>query len=193
MELPCSGHGNLSDTNSAHCGIERVGNLAYNSARRSSGYSGGLKIPNYRRGWTIEMATASAPLVTPPRYTYLNSSRGLKSWLLTQDHKRIAILYLLTTVFFFLIGGTAAGLIRLELLTPAGDLVSADTYNKLVSIHGISRGFCFLVPIAPAVFGNFPIPTTIGARAVPFPKITPLTYYLFLPGGRLELYLMPSG
>ena len=97
------------------------------------------------------MATASAPLATPPRTTYLNCRYGLKSWLLTLDHKRIAILYLLTTVFFFMIGGTAAALIRLELLTPAGDLVAADTYNKLFSIHGIIMVFFFLVPIAPAV------------------------------------------
>ena len=139
------------------------------------------------------MATASAPLVTLPRHTYLNSSRGLKSWLLTQDHKRIAILYLLTTVFFFLIGGTAAGLIRLELLTPAGDLVSADTYNKLFSIHGIIMVFFFLVPIAPAVFGNFLIPIMIGARDVAFPKLNLLSYYLFATGGCFELYMMIWG
>ena len=104
----------------------------------------------------------------------------LKSWLLTQDHKRIAILYLLTTLFFFVIGGTAAALIRLELLTPIGDLVSSDTYNKLFSIHGIIMVFFFLVPIAPAVFGNFLIPLMIGARDVAFPKINLMSWYLFV-------------
>jgi len=74
----------------------------------------------------------------------LSGENGLRSWLLTLDHKRIALLYLFTTVFFFAIGGTAAAIIRLELLTPAGDLVSSDTYNKLFSIHGIIMVFFFL-------------------------------------------------
>jgi cytochrome c oxidase subunit 1 len=139
------------------------------------------------------MATASAPLATPPRTTYLNCRYGLKSWLLTLDHKRIAILYLLTTVFFFMIGGTAAALIRLELLTPAGDLVAADTYNKLFSIHGIIMVFFFLVPIAPAVFGNFLIPIMIGARDVAFPRLNLLSWYLFVTGGCFELYMMIWG
>ncbi len=139
------------------------------------------------------MATASAPLATPPRTTYLNCRYGLKSWLLTLDHKRIAILYLLTTVFFFMIGGTAAALIRLELLTPAGDLVAADTYNKLFSIHGIIMVFFFLVPIAPAVFGNFLIPIMIGAKDVAFPRLNLLSWYLFVTGGCFELYMMIWG
>ena len=105
------------------------------------------------------------------RTNYLSGDNGLKSWLLTQDHKRIALLYLITTIFFFAIGGTAAALIRLELLTPAGDLVTSDTYNKLFSIHGIIMVFFFLVPIAPAVLGNFLIPLMIGARDVAFPKL----------------------
>ena len=74
-----------------------------------------------------------------PKRSYLNSEYGLKSWVLTLDHKRIAILYLFTTTFFFMIGGCAAALIRLNLLTPGGELVAADTYNKLFSIHEIGR------------------------------------------------------
>ncbi len=128
-----------------------------------------------------------------PSKNYLNDEYGLKSWLLTQDHKRIALLYLITTVFFFMIGGLAAGAIRLELLTPAGDLVSADTYNKLFSIHGIIMVFFFLVPIAPAVLGNFLIPLMIGARDVAFPKINLLSWYLFVIGGCFELYMMLFG
>ncbi|MGB6902125.1 MAG: cbb3-type cytochrome c oxidase subunit I, partial [Acidobacteriaceae bacterium] len=120
------------------------------------------------------MGTAAAPAsLSPaslPSTNYLNES-GLKAWFLTQDHKRIAILYLCSTLFFFMIGGVMAALIRLELLTPQGDLVAADTYNKLFSIHGIIMVFFFLVPIAPAVLGNFLIPLMIGARDVAFPKI----------------------
>ena len=143
----------------------------------------------------MEIATASPlqPVESLPIEHYLNSENGIKSWLLTQDHKRIAILYLFTTIFFFMIGGFAAAIIRLELLTPAGDLVASDTYNKLFSIHGIIMVFFFLVPIAPALFGNFLIPLMIGARDVALPKINLLSWYLFVIGGCLELYMMIFG
>ena len=143
--------------------------------------------------WRPSMATTLPGPSTLPRESYLNSEHGLKSWLLTQDHKRIAILYLFSTVFFFVIGGVAASLIRLELLTPAGDLVSSDTYNKLFSIHGIIMVFFFLVPIAPAVLGNFLIPLMIGARDVAFPRLNLASWYLFVIGGGVELYMMISG
>ena len=138
---------------------------------------------------------AAAPMVLPslPEHDYLNEKQGVGSWLLTLDHKRIAILYLLATSFFFIIGGTAASLIRLELLTPAGDLVSSDTYNKLFSIHGIIMVFFFLVPVAPAVLGNFLIPLMIGARDVAFPKLNLFSWYLFMIGGSFELYMMIFG
>jgi hypothetical protein len=140
-------------------------------------------------------ARGGAPpeLLLLPTESYLNSRHGLKSWLLTQDHKRIALLYLFTTSFFFIIGGTAASFIRLELLTPAGDLVTSDTYNKLFSIHGIIMVFFFLVPVAPAVLGNFLIPLMIGAKDVAFPKINLISWYLFVVGGCVELYMMLSG
>src|SRR6201986_4948885 len=90
--------------------------------------------------------------------SYLNAGYGLKSWLLTGDHKRIAMLYLISISVFFAIGGFFAMLIRLELLTPAGDLVEADTYNKLFSMHGIIMVFFFLIPSIPAPLGNFLVP-----------------------------------
>jgi cytochrome c oxidase subunit 1 len=143
----------------------------------------------------METAMVGTPseLQLLPKKSYLNSGYGLKSWLLTQDHKRIALLYLFTTSFFFVIGGTAASLIRLELLTPAGDLVTSDTYNKLFSMHGIIMVFFFLVPVAPAVLGNFLIPLMIGAKDVAFPKINLISWYLFVVGGCVELYMMLCG
>ncbi|HET7346356.1 MAG TPA: cytochrome c oxidase subunit I [Acidobacteriaceae bacterium] len=128
-----------------------------------------------------------------PARNYLNTEHGLKSWLLTQDHKRIGILYLISTLFFFCIGGTMAAIIRLELLTPTGDLLAADTYNKVFSIHGIIMVFFFLVPVAPAVLGNFLIPLMIGARDVAFPKINLFSWYLFVIGGCIELCMMVFG
>ena len=139
------------------------------------------------------MSAASSALLALPEKSFLSGDNGLKSWLLTLDHKRIALLYLFTTVFFFAIGGTAAAIIRLELLTPAGDLVSSDTYNKLFSIHGIIMVFFFLVPIAPAVLGNFLIPLMIGAKDVALPKINLFSWYLFAIGGCVELYMMIVG
>ncbi|HEX5236613.1 MAG TPA: cbb3-type cytochrome c oxidase subunit I [Silvibacterium sp.] len=130
---------------------------------------------------------------TMPKQSYLNSEYGLKSWLLTLDHKRIGLLYLFTTGFFFTIGGCAAALIRLNLLTPGGELVAADTYNKLFSIHGIIMVFFFLVPIAPAVLGNFLIPLMIGAKDVAFPRLNLLSWYLFVTGGCFELYAIIWG
>jgi cytochrome c oxidase subunit 1 len=139
------------------------------------------------------MATSSADLSALPQRNYLNNEYGLKSWLLTLDHKQIAILYMLSTSFFFVIGGTMAALIRLNLLTPGGELVSADTYNKFFSIHGLIMVFFFLVPVAPAVLGNFLIPLMIGARDVAFPRLNLLSWYLFMAGGCLELYMIVFG
>ena len=85
-----------------------------------------------------------------PKVNYLSKENGLLSWLLTGDHKRIAILYLISITFFFFIGGALAGLIRLELLTPQSDLMATDTYNKVFSMHGIIMVFFFLVPSVPA-------------------------------------------
>src|SRR5438094_5360144 len=111
-------------------------------------------------------ATAAAA-----RETYLNASYKVRSWLLTVDHKRIAVLYMLGVTFFFFLGGAAAVLIRLELMTPAGDLLTATTYNKMFTLHGVMMVFFFLIPAIPAVLGNFLIPLMIGARDLAFPKI----------------------
>jgi heme/copper-type cytochrome/quinol oxidase subunit 1 len=89
---------------------------------------------------------------------YLNATHGLSSWLLTRDHKRIALLYLVAITVFFFLGGLMAVGIRLELATPQGDFVSADTYNKLFTLHGVIMVFLFLIPSIPAVLGNFFIP-----------------------------------
>src|ERR1039457_2047840 len=93
-----------------------------------------------------------------PKPNFMTKENGLMSWLLTSDHKRIAILYLISITFVFFIGGALAGLIRLELLTPQADLMATDTYNKVFTMHGIIMIFFFLVPSVPATLGNFFIP-----------------------------------
>jgi cytochrome c oxidase subunit 1 len=130
---------------------------------------------------------------TGERENYLNAGHGLKSWLLTVDHKRIALLYLLVITFFFFIGGFFALLIRLELLTPAGDLVQSDTYNKLFTMHGMVMVFFFLIPGVPAVLGNFLIPIMVGAKDLAFPRINLLSWYLFILGGGLMIYTILAG
>jgi cytochrome c oxidase subunit 1 len=117
-----------------------------------------------------------------PEEHYLNVDHSLKSWLLTVDHKRICILYLLTITVMFFIGGFFATLIRLELLTPAGDLMQSDTYNKAFTLHGIIMVFFFLVPSIPATLGNFLMPMMIGAKDMAFPRINLLSWYLFVAG-----------
>jgi len=127
------------------------------------------------------------------RENYLTHEYGVKSWLLTQDHKRIALLYLGAISFFFFLGGIFATVIRLELLTPPGDLVSAQTYNKLFSLHGIIMVFLFLVPSIPATLGNFLVPMMIGAKDLAFPKLNLLSWYIFMVGGAFVLYAMLVG
>jgi cytochrome c oxidase subunit I len=136
------------------------------------------------------MATTA---VSTERQNYINSEYGIRSWLLTTDHKRIALLYLLSITAMFFIGGFFALLIRLELLTPAGDLLSADTYNKAFSMHGQIMVFFFLVPSIPAVLGNFLIPMMVGAKDLAFPRINLLSWYLYIAGAGLYVWCMMSG
>jgi cytochrome c oxidase subunit 1 len=127
------------------------------------------------------------------REHYLNVSYGLKSWLLTTDHKRIAWLYLVSVTFFFFMGGLFATLIRLELLTPQGDLVQAETYNKFFTMHGVTMIFFFLIPSIPAVLGNFLIPMMIGARDLAFPRLNLASWYIYILGGLFTLTAAAAG
>ena len=135
------------------------------------------------------MITAAAQ----EREHYLNASYGIKSWLLTKDHKRIGLLYLATITLFFFLGGAFATMIRVELLTPQGGLVSAETYNKLFTMHGVAMVFFFLIPSIPATLGNFFLPMMIGARDLAFPRINLLSWYLLVVGGLFTLFAMLAG
>jgi cytochrome c oxidase subunit 1 len=135
----------------------------------------------------------ATPAVQDERPNYLNSTHGIRSWLLTTDHKRIALLYLISVTFFFFIGGLFALLIRLELLTPAGDLVMADTYNKLFTMHGQIMVFFFLIPSIPAILGNFLVPMMVGAKDLAFPKINLLSWYIYIFAGGLMMYCIVTG
>jgi cytochrome c oxidase subunit 1 len=124
---------------------------------------------------------------------YLNVNHTLKSWLLTTDHKRIAVMYLVSVTTMFAIGGLMAVGIRLELLTPAGDFFKADTYNRLFTAHGVLMIFFFLIPGIPAVLGNFMLPIMVGARDLAFPKINLASWYLYTIGALFALSAMVRG
>src|SRR6185295_11064878 len=132
-------------------------------------------------------------MATAPLVTYLNHQHGVASWLLTKDHKRIGLMYMVVVTFAFFLGGLFASMIRLELATPAGDLVSADTYNKLFTMHGVAMVFFVLIPAVPAILGNFVLPLMLGAKDVAFPKLNLLSWYIFVIGFLFTVYAMVSG
>ncbi len=128
-----------------------------------------------------------------PASHYLNAGYGIKSWLLTKDHKRIGLLYLISITVFFIVGGVFASLIRMELMTPKADLVDSETYNRLFTMHGIIMVFFFLIPSIPAVLGNFLVPLMIGARDLAFPRINLASWYLYVVGGIITIIVMVAG
>ena len=132
-----------------------------------------------------ELAYDSAP-------SYLTKT-GFKSWLLTGDHKRIAVMYLVAVTLAFYVGGLFAALIRLELLTPGSDYLTPEQYNKVFSAHGIVMVFFFLIPSVPAVLGNFLIPLMIGAKDLAFPKINLMSLYMWAVGSAFTGYAILAG
>src|SRR3569623_423034 len=135
------------------------------------------------------MSTVELPL---PR-SYLEEGFSLRSWLVTHDHKRIGVLYGIGITFFFFLGGLVAALIRWELVTPAGDRVSAETYNKMFTFHGVVMVWFFLIPSIPATLGNFLLPLMIGARDVEFPRLNLFSWYLYMAGGVFTLACLLLG
>src|ERR1700719_1521008 len=133
------------------------------------------------------------PRTTIEQPNYLNAEYGWKSWLFTKDHKRIAILYIISITAMFFIGGIFASLIRVELLTPQGDMVNSDTYNKFFTMHGIIMVFFFLIPSIPATLGNFFVPMMIGAKDLAFPRINLLSWYIYIVGAIFALCAVVMG
>ena len=118
---------------------------------------------------------------------YLNCEKGLWSWLSTLDHKRIGLMYLLSTMTFFLVGGVFALLIRLELWSPGRTIFDADSYNQVMTYHGAVMVFMVIIPGIPAVLGNFFLPLHLGAKDVAFPRLNLLSWYVFMLGAAMAL------
>ena len=113
--------------------------------------------------------------------------RGWLAWLTTTDHKKIGILYLFATFLFFILGGVEALIMRLQLAQPDSTLVNPETYNGLVTMHGTTMVFLFVVPVL-AGFANYLVPLMIGARDMAFPRLNALSFWLLLFGG-IVLYV----
>ncbi len=134
------------------------------------------------------MATITANVTT----SYVTSENTISSWLLTKDHKRIALLFFASITFFFFIGGIAATLIRLHLATPEG-LLQPDVYNRMFTMHGIVMVWFFLIPSIPTTLGNFIVPLAIGAHDLAFPRINLASWYVFNLSGLVLLYALIMG
>src|ERR1044071_4781047 len=132
-------------------------------------------------------------LATESPVNYINVNTSVASWLLTKDHKRIAILYMVVVTCAFILGAIFAAGVRLELTTPEGDLVSSDTYNKVFTMHGVAMVFFVLIPAVPAILGNFVLPLMLGAKDVAFPKLNLLSWYVFVIGLLFTLAAMVFG
>ena len=131
---------------------------------------------------TIDASLAAGSSSAAPRRDYLKHSRGILSWLLTLDHKRIGVMYLVGILSAFLLGGIFAILIRTELLTPDKTIMDADSYNKVFTLHGAIMTFLVIIPGIPAALGNFVLPILLGAKDVAFPRLNLASFYLWALG-----------
>lgn len=126
-------------------------------------------------------------------YHVRTKHKGIMSWLLTTDHKRIGLMYLSAMTVFFLAAMTIGVLMRLEMLTPGETIMSAQTYNSFFTLHGVIMIFLFIIPGVPAVFGNFMLPIQLGAKDVQFPKLNLMSWYLYMIGGGLAIFSLFIG
>ncbi|MFZ2323238.1 MAG: cbb3-type cytochrome c oxidase subunit I [Ignavibacteriaceae bacterium] len=142
-----------------------------------------------------EMITVPTNGKHPSYLEYQGKHKGLLGWILSTDHKRIGILYLISILSFFMVGVTFGFLMRLELIAPGRTIMDAQTYNSFFTLHGVIMIFLFVVPGIPAIFGNFFLPILIGAKDVSFPRLNLLSWYLYISGGLLAVIsiLMPGG
>ncbi len=148
------------------------------------------------------MTTGALPLLDAPApehsaeshdADYLHAGGGVRGWLLTRDHKRIALLFLGGTTLSLILGGIFALLLRVELLTPERTIMGAGTYNRMFTLHGVIMVFLFMIPAIPTVFGNFMLPLMLGAKDVAFPRLNLASFYVYLVGSTFTLVAMVAG
>jgi len=125
--------------------------------------------------------------------SYLEDNNTLWGWLTTVDHKKIGVMYLFSVLLFFIVGGIMALLVRIEHLTPSDTIMSANTYNKIMTLHGAIMVFMFIIPMIPSAIGNFVLPLMLGAKDVAFPKLNLASYYVFMFGALLAVFSILTG
>jgi cytochrome c oxidase subunit 1 len=140
---------------------------------------------------SIDASLEVAPVI--PEVNFLNHDRGIKSWLFTLDHKRIALMYLVLTTVALALGGVFAMALRFEHLTPGPTMMGANTYNRMFTMHGIVMIFLFMIPAIPGIFGNFFLPLMLGAKDVAFPRLNLLSVYVYATGAALALWAIATG
>src|SRR5581483_6805913 len=168
----------------------RAGDAVLRRADRRGGPAGADRLPAVPQRGGAGCRAGGARAVT---HSYLGGDTRLRAWLTSHDHKRIGILYALAITTFFFIGGAAAVLIRLQLATPTGNLVTAETYNKAFTLHGVIMVWFFLIPSIPATLGNFLLPLMIGARDLAFPRLNLWSWYVYVIGGCFTIATMIAG
>ena len=130
---------------------------------------------------------------TFPEKHYLNDPKGIKSWLLTRDHKRLGVMYLCAILFFFLLAGAIALAMRFELMFPGKQMMSAEAYNQMFTLHGVIMVFLFIIPSIPASLGNFILPMQLGAKDVAFPRLNLASWYIYVVGALVAVAAMLIG
>src|SRR6187397_744352 len=123
-----------------------------------------------------------APRPSPASDNYLTHEKGFLSWALTLDHKRIGVMYLVSVLAAFALGGTFALILRTELLTPGKTIIEHDTYNQMFTLHGAVMVFLVIIPGIPAALGNIVLPLQLGAKDRAFPRLNLARHYLWLLG-----------
>ena len=136
---------------------------------------------------TIDTTKPTPGAETPPVDNYLTHSTGIMSWLGTLDHKRIGVMYLISILTAFFLGGMFAMLVRLELMFPGEQILSQDQYNMAFTLHGVIMVFLVIIPSVPASLGNFVLPIMLGAKDVAFPRLNLFSYYLWVTGAVLAV------
>jgi len=125
---------------------------------------------------------------------FITYPRGIKSWLLTRDHKRIGLMYAVVILIAFAAGGFFAISLRMHLWNPAAEhALSQDVYNQFFTLHGAIMIFLFLVPGIPAILGNFCLPLMLGSKDVAFPRLNLASWYIYMAGAGITLYSIASG
>src|SRR5580692_1743324 len=148
----------------------------------------------------MEHALTTGPGVSRPRpkKNYLNETTGFWSWAGTLDHKRIGVMYLVGVLCAFLLGGCFALMVRLSLMTSkhmlfGQQIMTAETYNRMFTLHGVVMVFLFIIPAIPASLGNFVLPLMLGAKDVAFPRLNLMSFYLWVIGAVLAVSAMIAG